>query len=116
MAIVSSHTLNSVDGSHAGGIKVRLSNTDTGETLFETAVDDGGRLLQDVPTPDPHARYELVFETGPYWDARTAQSHGIRIMDEIVIRFSMPDAEGRYHMPLILAPHGYSTWSSTQYG
>ena len=39
-AIVSSHLLNSVDGSHAGGIAVRLINLASGATLFETASDD----------------------------------------------------------------------------
>ncbi len=116
MAVVSSHTLNGVDGSHAGGIAVRLLNLDTGATVFETAMDDGGRLVQEVADPDPHARYELVFQTGTYWDARVAQSHGTRLMQEVVVRFAMPDPAGRYHIPLILSPHGYSLWSSTEHG
>ena len=48
MAVVSSHTLNGVDGTHAGGIAVSLRNLNTGETLFDTAMDDGGRLVQDI--------------------------------------------------------------------
>ncbi len=116
MAVVSTHTLNAVDGSHAGGIAVRLANLTTGETVFDTHVDDGGRLLREVAAPDPAARYELVFQTGAYWQDRVSDSHGTRIMDEIVIRFAMPDAEGRYHMPLILSPHGCSLWCSTEHG
>ena len=34
MAVVSSHTLNGVDGTHAGGIAVSLRNLNTGETLL----------------------------------------------------------------------------------
>ena len=115
-AIVSSHLLNSVDGSHAGGIAVRLINLASGATLFETASDDAGRLLQEIADPDPAARFELVFHTGPYWQTRVGQSHGVRIMDEIVLRFAMPYSAGRYHMPLILSPHGYALWSSTEHG
>ena len=48
MAVVSSHTLNGVDGTHAGGIAVSLRNLNTGETLFDTAMDDGGRLVQET--------------------------------------------------------------------
>ena len=116
MATVSSHTLNGVDGSHAGGIAVRLVDLATGRTVFDTRMDDGGRLIQEVAAPDPEGRYELVFQTGAYWQARVPGTHGARIMDEIVVRFTMPDPEGRYHIPLILSPHGYSLWSSTEHG
>lgn len=116
MAVVSSHTLNGVDGSHAGGIAVRLVNLITGEALFDTKMDAHGRLMQDIDDPDADALYEMVFETGVYWDACVAQTHGARIMNEVVVRFSMPDPEGRYHIPLILSPHGYSLWSSTEHG
>ncbi len=116
MAVVSSHALNAVDGSHAGGIAVRLINLDTGETLFDAAMDEDGRLVQEIADPKPTARYEMVFQTGAYWENRVAQAHGIRIMDEIAVRFTMPDPAGRYHVPLILSPHGYSLWCSTEHG
>ncbi|MDE0523234.1 MAG: hydroxyisourate hydrolase [Boseongicola sp.] len=115
-AVVSSHALNAVDGSHAGGIAVRLINLDTGETLFDTSLDEEGRLVQEVADPEPTARYEMVLQTGDYWESRVAQTHGARIMDEVVVRFSMPHPTGRYHVPLILSPHGYSLWCSTEHG
>jgi 5-hydroxyisourate hydrolase len=34
-------------------------------------------------------------------------------MTEIVLRFAMPDPASRYHMPVILSPHGYSVWWSS---
>ena len=116
MATVSSHALNGVDGSHAGGIAVRLVELSTGRTVFDTSTDGGGRLAEEVAAPDPAARYELVFQAGAYWQGRVPGNHGARIMDEIVIRFAMPDPDGRYHIPLILSPHGYSLWSSTEHG
>ncbi len=116
MATVSSHTLSGVDGSHAGGIAVRLVNLATGLTVFDTKMDDDGRLVQEVIEPDPTSRYELVFETGAYWQGKVSGKHGARIIDEIVVRFTMPDPDGQYHIPLILSPHGYSLWSSTEHG
>ena len=116
MATVSSHTLSGVDGSHAGGIAVRLVNLTTGQTVFDTKMDDHGRLIQKVASPDPAARYELVFLTGAYWQGRVSGTHGARIVDEIAVRFTMPDPEGHYHIPLIMSPHGYSLWSSTEHG
>ena len=62
---------------------------------------------------DTTARYELVFATGPYWARRAAASAGPRIVDEIVVRFAMPDADGRYHMPVIISPNSHAGWWSS---
>lgn len=114
MAVVSSHTLNGVDGTHAGGIAVSLRNLSSGETLFDTAMDAGGRLQQDISAArvDPAAKYELVFATGAYWHSRNITGDGAQIMDEVVVRFAMPDAAARYHIPVILSPNSYSIWWS----
>ena len=116
MATVSSHVLSSVDGSHAGGVAVHLVNLATGRTVFDAKTDGGGRMKQEVAVLDTAARYELVFHTGVYWQGRVSGTYGARIMDEIVIRFTMPDPDGHYHIPLIVSPHGYSLWSSTEHG
>ncbi len=116
MATVSSHALNGVDGSHADGIGVRLVNLSTGTTVFDAATDGGGRLTREVDSPDLTARYELIFQTGAYWQGRARNAHGVRIIEEIAVRFTMPDPHGRYHIPLILSPHSYSLWGSTEHG
>lgn len=118
MAILTSHTLNSVDGTHAGGIAVALFRIDpSGQriALFETAMDEGGRLSETLALTgaDAEAQYELVFQTGPYFAARPIPVAGTQIMREVVIRFAMPNPEGRYHIPLILAPNSYSVWWSS---
>jgi len=69
MATITSHTLNSVDGTHAGGVAVSCTNTDTGVTLFSTRMDDAGRLKEQVSSSDlqPDHRYELTFYLNQYW-------------------------------------------------
>ena len=47
MAIITSHTLNGLDGTHASGISVKLIKLN-GEILFESKMDKGGRLNQIV--------------------------------------------------------------------
>ncbi len=116
MAVVSSHTLNAVDGTHAGGIAValyKLGVDDTRTEVFRTEMDEGGRLSETVLDPDGTATYELVFRIAAYFAARKQQSGTQQILDEVVIRFSMPDPDGRYHIPLILAPNNYSVWWSS---
>ena len=112
MAVVSSHTLNGADGTHAGGVVVRLVNLSTGSELFMSETDAGGRLLEtvDLAGANPADRYELVFDTGQFWTTQGV-AHSQRI-DEIVLRFAMPDPAARYHMPIILSPNSYSTWAS----
>lgn len=112
MATISSHTLNAADGTHAGGIRVTMINHSTGLKLFESEMDEAGRLSETVNLlgADPAHRYELTFNTSDYWISKGfKQAH---IVDEIVLRFLMPDADARYHKPIILSPNGYSVWSS----
>ena len=110
MATLTSHTLNGTDGSHAGAIKVKLIEVD-GQTIFETEIDDGGRLKHEIEPSkiNPSSIYELTFETGQYWLERGFK----QIMDQVVLRFRMPDPEGTYHMPIIINPNSYSTWWSS---
>ena len=118
MAILSSHTLNSVDGTHAGGVRVELYAIAAGgarERLLDTTTDDGGRFSRSVAIPETDApdRYELVLHTGAYFATRSIPVAGMQILHEVVIRFAMPDPEARYHIPLMLAPNSYSVWWSS---
>lgn len=112
MAIISSHTLNGSDGTHAGGIPVTLTNLSAGTVVFSTAMDDGGRLSQSVAPAlvQPFATYELVFDLTAYWATRNRPAS----VTQIVLRFAMSDPDGVYHMPVILNPNSYSIWSSSQ--
>ena len=74
MATLTSHTLNGVDGTHAGGIVVSLTQLETGTVLLEAATDEGGRLSADIPAAriDTSATYELVFKTGAFFNGDDA--------------------------------------------
>ena len=111
MAVVTSHTLNGSDGTHAGGIPVTLTNLATGNRVFTTAIDGVGRLSQAVSPMqiDPVAIYELVFDLADYWAARNVRA----TVKQVALRFAMPDPNGAYHMPVILNPNSYSMWSSS---
>ena len=68
MAIITSHTLNGSNGSHAGEISVYLKNLNSNEIVFQTSMDSGGRLNKTVSSEsiDENAKYELVFKTRNY--------------------------------------------------
>ena len=110
MANITSHTLDGFSGNHAAGIEVFLIDTKTGHKVFRSKMDQGGRFSIEIQSEDinPSTIYELVFETGAYWEAI-----GIRArVSEIVLRFQMENPNGSYHMPIIINPHSYSTWIS----
>lgn len=115
MATISSHTLNGVDGTHAGGIRVHVHERASGRVLFDSKTDGGGRLSEevDISVSGPDAVYEMVFETGSYWEASGMPRKTRQIMSEIVVRFQMPHPDARYHIPVILSPNSYSVWWSS---
>jgi len=118
MALITSHILNSVNGTHATNIVVELIRIyPSGERkmLLETSTDEGGRVSENISLPAEASddRYELVFQTGDYFKSQSLPLSGVSIMQEVVIRFTMPDHNGQYHMPLMLSPNSYSVWCSS---
>ena len=118
MATLSTHTLNSVDGTHAGHVGVslvRIAPDGARIHVFSKSTDAGGRMSEriDAAQVDVAADYELVFQTGTYFATRNLALSGLRLQKEVVIRFCMPDPDAAYHMPLVMAPNGYSVWLSS---
>jgi 5-hydroxyisourate hydrolase len=110
MATLSSHLLNSVNGTHASGVKVIINQINSsGEKVifFESKTDNGGRILKDfdLSTNDCNCDYEMVCKTADYFSEK-------KIVSEIIIKFRMEDPKKKYHLPIIISPNGYSIWWS----
>ncbi|MEK8127610.1 hydroxyisourate hydrolase [Paenibacillus filicis] len=54
--------------------------------------------------------YELVFCVGDYYQEQGVEQGESSIFDRVPIRFRVRDADGHYHVPLLVAPGGYSTY------
>ena len=118
MAVVTTHLLNAVLGTHAAGVGIgllRIEPSGVRTVVFERESDAGGRLAETVNIPKEHAdaEYELVLQTGNYFIAQSLPQPTKQIVKEIVIRFSMPDPNANYHIPLMIAPNSYSVWWSS---
>ena len=110
MATLSSHLLNSVDGTHASGVKVIIHQINSsGEKVifFETETDDGGRILKnfELSNDECNCDYEMIYKTADYFSEK-------KIVSEITIKFRMDDPKKKYHLPIIISPNGYSIWWS----
>ena len=75
MATLSSHLLNSVDGTHASGVKVIISQINSSgnkKIFFETETDDSGRILKEfkLSNDDCECDYEMVCKTADYFSKK----------------------------------------------
>jgi 5-hydroxyisourate hydrolase len=115
MAILSSHFLNAVDGTHAGqvGVSLFLIKDDASrQIIFTEASDGGGRFSKEFDAVIGGS-YELVIASATYFNQFDMPKNGMHILDEIVIRFAIPDADAKYHIPIIMSPNSYSCWWSS---
>jgi 5-hydroxyisourate hydrolase len=54
----------------------------------------------------------MVIASGAYFKTANLPRSGAQILDEIVVRFTTPDPDSSYHIPVIMAPNSYSCWWS----
>jgi 5-hydroxyisourate hydrolase len=58
----------------------------------------------------PPGVYELVFSVGDYFDLTDQE---LPFLGEVVVRFGVSHAAGKYHVPLLVTPHGYTTYQGS---
>ena len=113
MARLSTHVLDMSRGIPAVGIPVELHLLADGQRrLIATAVTDAdGRTGPLAPVEQVEAGvYELTFRTREYLSRSGAALTEPPFLDEIVVRVGIADPSGRYHVPLLLSPYGYSVY------
>ncbi len=106
--MLSTHVLDTAAGLPAAGITITLTRiVDNQSTPLATAVTNtDGRTDTPLATELEAGTYELTFDVAPYFAERNVEA----FYDTIAIRFRIDDATRRYHVPLLLAPWGYSTY------
>jgi hydroxyisourate hydrolase len=119
---ITTHVLDTSRGKPATGLRVELWLIEASETGFA----EGRSLLQAASTNEDGrldapllgseemlaAVYEIVFYAGDYFrdEQRRYMFDGEPVFDRIPIRFYVADANSHYHIPLLVAPGGYSTY------
>ncbi len=115
MAILSTHTLDSVSGNSATNVRVqlfRLLGDCKKEMVFDIRTNKEGRLSETFESGGASTEeYELVFHSWDYLAQQNLQQAN-SVMDSVVIRLNICDFERRYHIPLLIAPHNYTVWWS----
>ena len=115
MAILSSHTLDSVSGLSASGVRVeffRLLGKNGKEKVFEVRTNEEGRISENFDSEGHQASdYELVFHIGEYLSERKNREDN-PLIDTVVMRIRVTDHDRRYHIPVLISPHSYTVWWS----
>ena len=111
---LTTHVLDTSTGAPAANMSIslfRISGSDR-ELLATMRTNGDGRC--DAPLLSGPAMvegyYELVFGYGEYLQ-RTSITFGEALfLQEIPVRFQISDTSLHYHIPLLVAPFGYSTY------
>jgi 5-hydroxyisourate hydrolase len=112
---ISTHILDTSLGRPAAGVRVTLdlflddqSPGGMWSELSAQVTDADGRVKQMLPAGAAlqTGQYRLIFHTQAYFDARGVQA----LYPVVQVTFSVTDAAGHYHIPLLLTANGYFTY------
>jgi 5-hydroxyisourate hydrolase len=109
MSKITTHVLNTSEGSPASGMKINLyfMGKDIWELAGSSISDKDGRisdLLPDDKTTEPGV-YRMVFDTGDYF-----KELGVYCFYPVVEIFFEVSGKEHYHIPLLISPFGYTTY------
>jgi 5-hydroxyisourate hydrolase len=113
MGRLSTHVLDTANGVPAAGMKVELSMLEGGtwKPLKSITTNADGRA--DGPLLEgtlAKGEYRLVFHIAAYFRALGAKLSEPPFLDRVPLRFGIADADGHYHVPLLVSPWSYSTY------
>ncbi|MBM3573247.1 MAG: hydroxyisourate hydrolase [Alphaproteobacteria bacterium] len=114
MAGLTTHALDIMHGRGAAGMRVDFSvrDGDSYRQIGSLVTNADGRT--DRPFLDLSAmrvdRYQLLFHVGDYFRALGVALADPPFFDRVPVRFAIADIQEHYHVPLLVAPWGYSTY------
>lgn len=114
MARLSTHVLDTSLGVPAAGMIVDLHVVVAGERrLVATSVTNAdGRTDAPLLSGDrlDVGIYELTFRAADYFRRAGVVLSEPPFLGDVVIRVGIAEPAGNYHVPLLLSPHGYTTY------
>ena len=110
---LTTHVLDTAKGQPAAGIKIALYRVsgNSHKKIAEAVTNDDGRTDAPILPADTFktGTYELIFFAGDYLRATGQAAEEPLFLDQVPIRFGMSQ-DTHYHVPLLISPHGMSTY------
>ncbi|PRD45749.1 hydroxyisourate hydrolase [Phyllobacterium phragmitis] len=115
MGKLSTHVLDTANGRPAAAMRLELYriHSDGKAELVKRAVTNLDGRTDDPLLADgglEAGRYELQFHVAEYFSGQGADLSDPPFLDLIPIRFAIANADGNYHVPLLVSPWSYSTY------
>ena len=111
MPSVSTHVLNSENGTHVSGLTVTLTHVQSDgirKIMFSNKTDTGGRLVENFDFPLINEEFfEIEFKLSDIH----IKKKGIYCSD-IIFRVSFSSENEKFHIPIIVSQNGASSWWS----
>ena len=112
---LSTHVLDTMHGSPAGGMRVALFTTQGEQaTLVKRFELNADGRNPDGPLYDNASlkvgTYRLVFDVAGYFKARGVSLPEPNFLNLVSLDFGVADATAHYHVPLLVSPWSYSTY------
>ncbi len=113
MGRLSTHVLDTASGRPAAGVAVRLDRleADRAIALLTTTTNSDGRTDVPLLSGDSYkpGTYVITFLVRPYFE-RSLGPGMSPFLDEVPLRFTITEADGHYHVPLLVSPWSFSTY------
>ena len=111
MSAITTHVLDLSTGKPAAGVPVTLEirGGERNWKVLGTGTTDGDGRLKALLPQRAHLEagtYRLHFDVAAYFRAKDTES----FYPEASVVFTVRDASQNYHVPLLLSPHGYTTY------
>ena len=114
MGRLSTHVLDIANGRPAKGVAIELIRFAAGgaETVAAATTNADGRTDRPLLRDESFATgaYELRFHVGAYFATAAQHAASPPFLDVVPVRFNISEANGDYHVPLLVSPWSYSTY------
>jgi 5-hydroxyisourate hydrolase len=114
MGRLSTHVLDTANGRPARGMRIELFVFEGVERrpVTEAVTNADGRTDAPLMLGESYrpGSYELLFHVGEYFQGLGAATANPPFLDIVPIRFNLAEADGHYHVPLLVSPWSYSTY------
>lgn len=112
---LSTHVLDTMHGTPAGGMQVALYKTSDGSaqlvkrfTLNSDGRNPDGLLFSDDALQA--GTYRLSFDVAAYFRGRGVELPEPPFLDVVQLDFGVAQTDEHYHVPLLVSPWSYSTY------
>lgn len=109
---LTTHVLDTAQGRPAAGLRIELTRlAPTRSPVLTTITNVDGRVAAPLLEGAGFSVgvYELLFHVGAYFDAQGLDLPTPKFLDIVPVQFGISE-DAHYHVPLLIAPHGYSTY------